>query len=127
MRCARILPMLFRSHSNIAPSIVYAMDHGCNTGLARVLVLRTGEAGSEELCVFQHYSAVLNMGTSTMILTSKNKIHGRTKSRRRRQKTHTSAFKTNSQSPLRFWKGEICTAPRLSQAQLAMRAKVHKF
>jgi hypothetical protein len=33
-----------------------------------------GGAGSAELCAFQHYSAVLNMGTSTMILTSKNRI-----------------------------------------------------
>jgi hypothetical protein len=36
--------------------------------------LGLGGVGSAELCAFQHYSAVLNMATSTMILTSKNKI-----------------------------------------------------
>jgi hypothetical protein len=32
------------------------------------------KAGSAELCTFQHYSAVLNIGTLSTILTSTNKI-----------------------------------------------------
>jgi hypothetical protein len=38
------------------------------------IIPNLAEAGSAELCAFQHYSAVLNIGTSTLILTSKHKI-----------------------------------------------------
>src|SRR5436309_1432470 len=49
-------------------------------------------AGAAELYALQHYSTVLNLGTSSIIQHLKIRSHGRTKSRRRTQRTRTSAL-----------------------------------